>query len=1361
MRYVRLMLAGLLWVLIPGTVAATNFWDITLDVSMTNNDFQSPSLCEASCFAATYSFTTVPFYTLNTPRSVSLVYNGDRTFPRPYIFADVTPSAGTPTISKFKLQATVNGTAVTFLNGETTLNFAGTNNAVRLAGQFNASSYATGIYPMVITITAMHSNGTNTVRTQSTQLMVENESTSPIAKGWMLGGIQHLYLPGGGYMVTEGDGTAVRFPSLGSVATDFTKLTLESGVYVRRYPDSTAVYFSTAGLMTEIRDRLGRSTTFQYDGSNRLTTINDPMKNIGRTVPYISIAYGANGISSITTTGHGPNKVTTVTVDASRNLQSIADPDSKSTGFTYDASGRLYTATDRQGGVQQFNYDSFSWKVTSILLPSIPVDAGGGSTTNAQPSIGLTPWMDKGVPRSSTATLPKAAFAPTDISANVSDPDGRITSFAPDRYGQPVWTTDNLANLTTIVRSGIFPTSVTHPDGSIDTYTYSGALLSSMKLAGDSAVRFTYGPAGQVATVTGASVNDETRALNLDGSIYYVEYSDFSQDVFSYDATTKAVASYRDPKFRITTYTYDPIFGNTASVTAPGNRTSTTTYDTYGRDSISSATSQPSTTITYDAMNRPIAVSDGVNASPTTISYNETTREKTVQDPQGTAHKEEVNALGWLTKRYDASGNGSYVSYRYSPGGLMKSATNRRGQRMDYTYDNIGRLASKSGANTSTDNFSYSNDGRITVGWNSVSRDSIFIDPSSAVDSVVTRIGGQRFRVRHSGGTYFNRPDSVTISSTTSVQFPSRVYGHNTGTGALSWIDVGSFGRTNFTFSTDLERTNTSWSTGVSRTEAYTSLRLPYDANFSGGNVGDSFRRSYRYDVLGRIDTEQRPNGTNTRQRAFSYDGLGRLSQVEYRNQPCNVWPTAATVDTASGWRYSCASPDSTLTYTYDAAGNRTDHSAVTIAGNRYQSFNNASFAYDADGNQIQKYDPSRFNRQFYWSAENRLDSLMQDGWYRIRYEYNAFGQPVKKWRGDVNGINVDRYYLWDGDQWLAELDGSMNRIADYVYLPGIDEPFAAVVGQTTATAIRYHAQDELGNVEGHFEGTSVNQNNDYDPWGTPTIGISADSRLLWKGLMWEGDVVSLYHMRNRWYDPESGRFLSEDPLGVDAGLNQYAFVGDDPVNGFDASGLSGDCWVEYTYHSRGGETVPGTYRVIGGTCQAANIPSIIEGGGVAVASLMGPRVGHPSGGGGGTSPVRRVAAAACRVLKNWASPAGAYRGVGASYFLLYGVTGGAGVYSDASGPGVYVRVGVGGGVEGSAGWETGVVFGEMSGLGLEFEGVGLSRSASGAVGLSGISAFSAKSGGLGSRPFNAMPVSAHAAVTSTFTFGLSRLCTN
>jgi RHS repeat-associated protein len=124
------------------------------------------------------------------------------------------------------------------------------------------------------------------------------------------------------------------------------------------------------------------------------------------------------------------------------------------------------------------------------------------------------------------------------------------------------------------------------------------------------------------------------------------------------------------------------------------------------------------------------------------------------------------------------------------------------------------------------------------------------------------------------------------------------------------------------------------------------------------------------------------------------------------------------------------------------------------------------------------------------------------------------------------------------------------------------------ITGSTTPTTIGYHQQDGLGNVIGVHNGSSASQHILYTTWGTPTFQSSTTNRLAWKGLLYEGDGVNLYYMRARWYDPETGRFISEDPIGLAGGINQYAFAGNDPVNGWDPSGLC--VIVPTTFNSRG-----------------------------------------------------------------------------------------------------------------------------------------------------------------------------------------------
>jgi len=86
--------------------------------------------------------------------------------------------------------------------------------------------------------------------------------------------------------------------------------------------------------------------------------------------------------------------------------------------------------------------------------------------------------------------------------------------------------------------------------------------------------------------------------------------------------------------------------------------------------------------------------------------------------------------------------------------------------------------------------------------------------------------------------------------------------------------------------------------------------------------------------------------------------------------------------------------------------------------------------------------------------------------------------------------------------------------------------------------------------------------------WPAPHVWVTRDTRnrslngpLAWMGTLIDGmrDNSGQMYMRNRYYDPASGRFTQEDPIGLAGGLNAYGFVGGDPVSYSDPYGLS--CW--------------------------------------------------------------------------------------------------------------------------------------------------------------------------------------------------------
>ncbi len=110
--------------------------------------------------------------------------------------------------------------------------------------------------------------------------------------------------------------------------------------------------------------------------------------------------------------------------------------------------------------------------------------------------------------------------------------------------------------------------------------------------------------------------------------------------------------------------------------------------------------------------------------------------------------------------------------------------------------------------------------------------------------------------------------------------------------------------------------------------------------------------------------------------------------------------------------------------------------------------------------------------------------------------------------------------------------------MADYSYYPRLDHLHALIVGGQ-----QYNAHtDAVGNVIALTDAAqTVQRTYEYDAWGQLTGGSDTKpfnnaDRARWKGALWLGpEVADLYYMRNRWYESRSGRFLSEDPVGLTA----------------------------------------------------------------------------------------------------------------------------------------------------------------------------------------------------------------------------------
>lgn len=1172
-----------------GSVNVSVQWatHLTVDATLTNNDHQKMALCATACFAVTQAVSTVPYYSLGAPRNVTLVYHGDRASARPFVYADVSVTAGASTLVRYELEVREAGVALPWANGDpTTIHFAPPatpTTMVRLGGQLNLSGRLTGVYPVTLIVRAVYTDHSET-REIPTRIAVVEERRSSIARGWTVAGVQRLYLTDSAALITEGEGSMVAFlrqNGFFAPAGEYSVLrTLTVGgatVYERAYPDSTKVWFRGSGAMQgfadSTADRFGTTVRFEYDAVTlRLSKIFDPhRRDPGSQRSYIALSYASYGLQSIREPGPDGSqtggRVTQFSVASDSTLRAVTDPDGVSSGFGYDGLGRLETAVNRRGDTTRFVYD-VAWKLARIDLPKVAIDAGNGSTTLQSLSLVYRGWQIASMATAPTSTTNLApALLPDSAYARLTDAEGHVTTYTADRWGQPVKSRDLLGRLTTIVRSGPFATQITHPDGRIDSFTYQGPLLATSTLAGRPTTTYTYGAWSQVTKVQNPNSPTTDLYLGPMGRVDSVSVAGKKTRYF-YDALQRDTLV-KDAGGHATRTHYEAKFGQADSVIAPGSRSIRMVYDAYGRDSVSIAVGQPAKSTLYDVLNRPRQVFDGVNPNPTTFVYDDPIFLTKIRDAAGTVFRTDVNALGWKTADYDPADTVNWsrkIQYRYNRDGSVTSTTNRRGQVIDIRYDGAHRPVSRRDGLTPRDSFAYGAGDTVVVAINDFSVDTVITSRTGAVRTRIVRLGAaldKRFEIgyRQLLGT---RTDSIGVSSTgTSMVFAKRRFYWNPDTWTLDSIGINA-AHIKFTRNAELLPDSVHWP-GATSSQMYTSLHQPATVSFPGSQaLNDAFYRSYRYDTLARIVEVGEKAGQTQTTSEYAYDGLGQLRRFA-RWQ--DVWVQCRPTENAEDYGTGCfneapATYLNTRGYAYDPAGNQVrDTDSLTAAStlgsypvaNRLTTWGDTSYTYDLDGNRATRTTPSGIVT-YAWRADGKLSSVTV-GSVTTAYAYNALGRLVRR---SKNGV-VDRYYLWEGDQLLAELDATAsNRVREYVSVGELDQPLAFLAGANDAT-LHYYMQDAVGNMVGVLVGSSVEQRAAYDPWGKLIYqtSTSADTtHVRWKGALWEGDGVDLYYMRARWYDPNAKRFLSEDPLGVAGGINNYVFGGNEPVNRSDPTGL-------------------------------------------------------------------------------------------------------------------------------------------------------------------------------------------------------------
>ncbi|MGI9429969.1 MAG: RHS repeat-associated core domain-containing protein, partial [Bythopirellula sp.] len=269
--------------------------------------------------------------------------------------------------------------------------------------------------------------------------------------------------------------------------------------------------------------------------------------------------------------------------------------------------------------------------------------------------------------------------------------------------------------------------------------------------------------------------------------------------------------------------------------------------------------------------------------------------------------------------------------------------------------------------------------------------------------------------------------------------------------------------------------------------------------------------------------------------------------------------------------------------YLYDDNGNRDDLSGDITIGPYNRLMRDASYEYfyDDEGNLTRRNSRTTSAYTIYtWDHRNRLTAVEHFDANDVRqeellYRYHADDQLIERqrfWRFQTFWLNGGtEHYIYQGDQRALTLNGIGLLKNRYTWEPGVDRLLVdEVFSSDQLDEALWAATDHLGSVNQLLDlAGDVVEHREYDSFGnleaayhadgTPKLlnlnqGEQLDGNIGFAGRVSDRHAKLNYH-RARWYEPESGRFIGEDPA-LD-GTNWYAYAGNDPINFRDPSGLS------------------------------------------------------------------------------------------------------------------------------------------------------------------------------------------------------------
>ncbi|MGC5040049.1 RHS repeat-associated core domain-containing protein [Streptomyces sp. DT190] len=811
------------------------------------------------------------------------------------------------------------------------------------------------------------------------------------------------------------------------------------------------------------------------------------------------------------------------------------------TDYVFPWYGPLREIRDRHGNAVRITRSNGSkGDITSVIAP------GGRWISFSYDSAHRITKAQDNTGRSASYTYDEAGRLKT-----VTDPAGKASSFTYDG-------TSNRIATATDARGIVYMTNTFYADGRVKKQTLTEGQEYSFA--------YTQTGTGQITATEVTQPGGSVRRVEFDNSGFAVNdtqaYGTTLARKTVYERGTKhRIAAVVDPYSRRTELSYDANGHITSALelagTADARSTGKTTFDgpydqpTQAADPLKNATvfgyntagdletvTDPEgrkTGFTFTSDGQVKTVTDNANTTTEyTYQHGDLTQ---VKDAEGRITRHFTDAAGRISALTDEAG--SQTAVLFDELNQPREITDPLGHTTVLGYDENGNLTTLTDARLNTTKWDYDNADRPKTATDPLGAQALLEYNAAGFLKKVTSRSGKTAVAEYD---LLGRPKNTKYGVDAVGQAESTVtYDYDTRD-LLKQITDSKAGNQAFTYDVHDRLATTTGPTGkvtydyddadrrTLMTAAGTSTTYGYDKSSILKSVKTGAQEVvFGLDAVGREKTASLPGGIT---RTTGYDTTGVIKSIAYAQGTKAVGDLTYARDVRA---LQTGLTGSLTKVALPAAESGTQFDK----DNRITTYNGRTFTYD-DVGQL-KNDGLR---TYTWNARGQLTGLAKAG-TASSFGYDPLGGRISK----TTGTATSRY-LTDGTNPLVEQNSSGGTTAT-VATSGLDEFLTRAESGKT----QVYLTDALGTVVGlaNTDGT-IATTYAYDPNGTPAAtGATSSNPYTFTGR--EDDGTGLLYYRNRYYDPQTGRFISQDPIGHAGGTNLYQYALSSPTTYTDPSG--------------------------------------------------------------------------------------------------------------------------------------------------------------------------------------------------------------